>query len=198
MCGGSSGHLASLDVGSAKRNGIIQIVAGIASIICHSAVVIISGTTGASVLFSSPIILGTGILEYVFFILGGVFLLVAGVRRDFCWTVTALVFAALNVLNSFYHFFFTFVPLYQYEYYPSEDRDLRWPAWMVAALSIMMVAAYAQLFAVFWAIVIASKALYYRSRTPNVDFCNNRVRTLSLKVVYFYCFLALLELIFML
>jgi len=182
MCGG--GHLAALESGSAKKNGIVQIVAGGVSFLSHIAVVVFMNTYVNSwcfwrwswdVLFSF-----SGIWCGVFFILGGVFLLLAGFKRNFPWTVTALVFAALNVIFAITHFWLVLIPLYS-SYRPIQDPypypdpyhchiDWTHPV-MMAMLSVMMLAAFAQLFAVFWAVVITSKALRYRS-TPVDDLRN--------------------------
>ena len=83
----------------------------------------------------------------VFVDLGSVFLLLAGIKRNFCWTITALLFAILNIITSLTHFRLLFSSLYACLY---DSRFWNWTySVMAAMLSVTMLAAFAQLFAVF-------------------------------------------------
>ena len=169
--GGGGGQLASLDVGSARKNGILQIVAGSASIL---GVFILANIRNFGYLFG---IVGSGLPGFVIFVLGGIFLLLAGHRRSYCWTITALVFASLNVLNSLFNFSSNLIFFYFLRFCDSSYVDWNW--WMVVTHSIMTLAASTQLFVVLWAVVITSKALCYRSKQPSIEHRNLHAKTAS-------------------
>ena len=144
------GSLGSLDGGSAKQNGVVQIVAGGVSILF----------TIAALIVANGLAVHTGIWCGVFFVLGGVAMLIAGIKRSFAWTVAALVLAVSNISFSLVHFLFSFAFLYSSRF--QWDNILTLYPLFLFFLALVMLAAYAQVFSVFWAIVIASRAFYYR------------------------------------
>ena len=86
MCGSS---FTRVDASCAMANGIFQIVTGSLSIILSFISVGATGAPGAAS--------GVGA---ILFLLGGIFMLIAGIKRCKGWIITAFVFAAINLLLS--------------------------------------------------------------------------------------------------
>ena len=102
MCGGGGRPLAGLDAGSAKKSGIIQIVAGGVAIIFS-----IAATAVNELGFSH------GTWGGVVFILCGVFSLLASAKRDLRWTTVALISAIANTAFSIFVFSTTVTSIYE-------------------------------------------------------------------------------------
>ena len=144
-------------------NGIIQIVAG---------VIAMAFGIGLSV-FHAEKWHNSALLAFcpggwcgMLFVTGGIVMFIAGYKRNFCCTIGALVLAILNVTFGAAFFYFVIFEyavkehIYRCGYHVTpvcSDSDYRIAVFM---LSASILAAFAELFAVVWAIVITSQALH--------------------------------------
>jgi len=169
ICGGScSVPYMTLSSRAAVINGIVQMVAG-------------------AIAFISNIALSTFWLERwnnqsameelcpgawcgAFFVAGGIVTLIAGCKRSFCCTIGALVLAVVNFIFDVTFFVFVIVVYEKMWLYfrcwdnwprpePLEDCSHEKYQITVFLMSASILAAFAELFSVIWAIVITSQAL---------------------------------------
>ena len=110
MCGSGGRPLAGLDASSAKKSGIIQIVAGAIMFIFAIAAVAVNDAD-----FSH------GTWGGIVFIFAGVFSLLTGTKRDYRRTKAALVTAVLSIPFSVFFFSTTVISIYEivYDSYPT-------------------------------------------------------------------------------
>ena len=126
MC---SCSLTSLDAGCAKANGIAQIISGCPSMIF------------------SFISVNIYAIPTIFFLLGGIFTLLAGIRRSLGWIVTALIFAAINTFSSLVLSFIYPIIVINRHYSTSTDQLL---VFVATAVNIV------QFSFVLWAVFLIS------------------------------------------
>ena len=104
MCGGSCGvPYMALSSKAAIIDGIIQIVAGVIAMAFGIGLSVFPHEKGRPSLL--PILCPGGWCG-MFFVIGGIVMLIAGCKRSFCCTIGALVLAVINVILGMTFFVF--------------------------------------------------------------------------------------------
>ena len=163
MCGGSCGvPFMTLSSKAAVINGIVQIVAG-AFAFAFGIGLSLFGSRWTVLTYTCP-----GAWCGVLFVAGGIVMLIAGCKRSFCCTIGALVLAVFNVIFSLTFFVYVILEFtdkrvyrcwpWWWEDLPLEDCSNEIYQIAIFMLSASILAAFAELFAVIWAIVITSQA----------------------------------------
>jgi len=184
-CRSCNAPLKSLDSRGAVINGVIQIISGVISIAFASAAVdyiqnnYIPGATTFEI--------GSGIWSGVLILVSGLLMLFAGLKQGLCCTVAALVFAVFNVTVAIFHFFTIFTGVLE-SYSQLHCWQLLDPDWprdpfddcsdkkyriAMFLVSVLVLAAFAQMLSVIWAIVLTSKALHRRHKDPAAEVHRN-------------------------